>query len=538
MLSITRQQIAAAAGATSLVLLAACTSSNSGSNPARSGGATGSGGAATSVGASTGASTAADSNKTLTIAIATDPTSVEPCDTQSADGVGIIRRNVTEELTDIDPQTGKVAPELATSWTHDDPTTWTFKLRPGVKFQDGTPFDAAAAVFNINRTTQKSLSCLNLEALPSSMTATAVDPTTLKVVTGTPDPILPLEITWVEMVSTKTPANAKTSHPIGTGPYTFVSHTPGKDLKLERFAGYWGDKPQAAAVDYIFRNDSSVQAATVKTGEADIAVPIAPQDATNDDRTKPYTQDRVIFLRLDTDQSPLNNLQVRQAIGYAVNKDQIVSALMGKTGKPTDQMVAPSVNGYIASYKGPSYDPAKAKSLVSQAKGSGVNTGQQIQLVGRNGMFPGASDVLQAVVQNLNDIGLNVKLVMLDNNAYTNQIHAVKASGQPVTILAASSDNVTGDASFSVPKYISSKGSVSTVRDPQVDSLLDKAAAAEGDQRASLYQQAIQWEYEHDYAIAPIAEQFSLLLLGKGVEYQPNGMTGLELQASQVHITG
>ncbi|HEU5027326.1 MAG TPA: ABC transporter substrate-binding protein [Spirillospora sp.] len=516
MVSRRRQQAVLTVGAALLVALAGCTSSSG----------------------ATGTTISGDTSRTLKIAIPTDPTSLDPCDSQSADGVGTLRRNVTESLTDLDPGTGKVVPLLALSWKQDAPTTWTFKLRPNVKFQDGTPFDAAAAVFNVKRTMQPKLGCLNLENLPDPIMATAVDATTLKVVTKKPDPILPLRISWVDMVSTRTPMNAKTSHPVGTGPYAFVSRTTGTNMKFTRFAGYWGPKPQAAAVTYTFRSEASVRAATAKTGESDVAVPIAPQDATNDDRTRAYTQDRVFFLRLDTDKPPLNDLRVRQAIGCAIDKNKIVSALMGKTGKPTDQMLTPSVNGYIPGYKGPGYDPGKAKALLGQARGAGVDTAQQIELFSRNTLFPGSDDVLQAIVQNLKDAGLNIKLVELDDNAYKDKIHATHNSGQPVSMLAVSHDNALGDASFSFPKYLASSGSVSTIRDPRLDSLLDQADAAEGAKRASLYQQAAQWAYQRDVGIVPIAEQFSQLLLNKGVKYEPNGLTGLELQASQVHFMG
>ncbi|WP_416970818.1 ABC transporter substrate-binding protein [Streptomyces sp. 4F14] len=492
---------------------------------------------ACSAGPTAGGGSAGRAANALTIAIPTDPTSLDPCDSQAADGVGTLRRNVTESLTDVDPAGGGVVPLLALSWRQDTPTTWTFKLRPNVRFQDGTPFDAAAAAFNVKRTMQPDLGCLNLGNIPDPFTATAVDATTLKVVTKGVDPILPLRIGWIDMVSTRTPMNAKTSHPVGTGPYTFVRRTPGTDLEFKRFDGYWGTKPQAATVRYVFRSEASVRAATAKAGEADIAVPVALQDAVEGDRTRSYTQSRVFFLRLDTDKAPLNDLRVRQAIGYAIDKDKIVTALMGKTGKPTGQMVTSSVNGYIPDYKGPAHDPDKAADLIRQARAAGVDTGKRIELISRTTLFPGSGDVLQAVIQNLQDAGLDIRLVELDDNAYKDKIHATNSSGQPVSMTAVSHDNAFADASFSFPKYLASTGTVSTIRDPHLDALLRGAAVAAGGKRADLYQEAARWAYERDAAIVPVAEQFSLLLLNKGVEYQPNGLTGIELQAAQVELT-
>jgi peptide/nickel transport system substrate-binding protein len=356
-------------------------------------------------------------------------------------------------------------------------------------------------------------------------------------VTKQPDPILPLRISYADLVSPKTSMTAKTTHPVGTGPYEFASRTPGQNMKFKRFAGYWGAKPQAANVTYIFRSENAVRADTAKTNEAGIAVPIALQDATSNSRTRQYTQDRVFFLRLETNKAPLNDIRVRQAIGYAIDKNKIVGALMGKGGKPTDQMLAPSVNGYIPGYQGPSYDLGKAKSMLAAAKSSGVDTSKQIKLITRGTLFPGSDDVLQAVVQGLNDAGLNVKMIDLDDDAYLTQLKAPNNTSQPVNMMAVTHDNESGDASFSFPKYLGSTGAVSTIHDPQLDTLLNQANLAEGAQRASLYQQAARWEYEHDAAIVPIAEQFSVLLLANGVEYTPNGLTGIELKASDVHFT-
>lgn len=488
-------------------------------------------------GSSKSPSAASNNDKKLIIAVAVDPTSLDPCDTQAANGVGVIRENVTQPLTDVDAKSGQVIPVLALSWTHDDPNDWTFKLRPNVKFQDGTAFDATTAATSLNRTLDPKLNCLNLENFPDPLKFTAVDSLTLKVTTPAPDPILPLRISYADISAPSTPAHAKTARPVGTGPYKFASRNPGQNLTFTRFDGYWGQKPQAASIEYIFRKEDSIRANTAKTGEASIAVPIALQDATSDDRTRTYTQDRVFFLRLETTKPPLNDIRVRQAIQVGVNKAQIVSALMGKGGQPYDQMIAPSVNAHIPNYKAPAYNADQAKSLIAQAKAAGVNTGAQISLITRASLFPGADDVVQAIGQNLNQIGLNIKITDLDDNAWLSQLQAPNNPSDPTNIMAVSHDNESGDASFSLPKYMASNGTVSTVRDPTLDNLLKQANLAEGEQRATLYQQAAQQEYDHDVAIIPIAEQFSLLILGHGVEYQPNGLTGIELKGTDVTFT-
>jgi peptide/nickel transport system substrate-binding protein len=474
-------------------------------------------------------------DRTLTIAIPTEPTSLEPCDTQAADGVGVIRGNVVESLTDIDPKTSKVIPLLATSWEQTAPTTWVFKLRQGVKYQDGTTFDASAAVYGIERTMDKTLNCLNQQEFPTPITAKAVDASTLEITTAQPDPILPLRISYADLASPKTPMDAKTSKPVGTGPYEYDSREVGTNFKIKRWAGYWGTKPEATEVTYIFRQEDSVRADTVKAGEADIAVPISSQYATTDDRTKPYAQNRVFFLRAKTDKAPLNDIRVRQAIAYAVDKDTIAKQLMDKIGKPFDQLVNHSVNGYIPDYVGPKYDVAKAKSLLAAAKADGVDTSIKINLDSRPDLMPNADEIVQAVAQNLTDAGFNIKYQNLGNAAWQ-ELNANPTKSDAVNIMAVSHDNVSGDAVFSFPKLIATGGINSTVSDPKVDDLLAQANVASGDERAALYQKAALTEYTDDAAIIPVAEQFSLLLLGKNVEYTPNGLTGVQLHIADVHF--
>ncbi|OLT04015.1 hypothetical protein BJF90_24175 [Pseudonocardia sp. CNS-004] len=106
----------------------------------------------------------------LTIAVAVEPVSLDPCDTQDAANAVVLRTNVTEALTRIDPDTGAVAPFLAESWQQVDERTWRFSLRSGVRFHDGTPFDATAAATSINRVVDPELNCQNLDQFPYPIT--------------------------------------------------------------------------------------------------------------------------------------------------------------------------------------------------------------------------------------------------------------------------------------------------------------------------------------------------------------------------------
>lgn len=481
-----------------------------------------------------GGTGAAPADGNLTIVVAVEPVSLDPCDTQDAANAVVLRSNVTESLTRIDPDSGEVEPLLAESWTQKDDNTWTFTLRQGVTFQDGTPFDAAAAAASINRVVDPELNCQNLDQFPYPLTATAVDATTLDITSETPDSILPLRISYADIGAPSTPEDSKTTEPVGTGPFAFADRVQGESVSLTRYDGYWGDASEATGVRYLYRSEPSVRAGMARTGEASIAVPVSVQDATDDDRTREYSDNRVFFLRTPTEKAPFTDIRVRQAAAYAIDKDTIVGTLMERSGEPTDQIVASTVNGFVEDYEGPGYDPDRAKQLLAEARADGVDVDAAFDLVTRPDLFPGSDEVIQYIHQNLQAVGFNVDILSLDTDAWLQLLRAPFPADQKPNIIAISHDNVTGDASFTFPKYMASEGSNSTIRSPEVDDLLQRAELAVGDQRAQLYREAASYEYDDIAGFLPIALQSKLLMLGPGIEYEPNGLTGVELRVSDI----
>ena len=484
----------------------------------------------------------------LTIAAQAEPSNVEPCNSQDARAV-VLRHNVVQPLTDLDPKTGDVVPELALSWERQDPTTWIFKLRPKVTFHDGAPLNAAAAVFGLNRTLNEAAlkDCTTRGKVNTKVTPSVVDDLTLKVVTEKPDPILPRELSFVDLVSPNTPTTGFTDHPIGTGPYTWGSWNRGQFLEINRWDGFWGEKPAPTKVRVVARTEASVRANMVKTGEADIAFPVAEVDATQDDRTRPFTENRVFFLRLPIQTAPFTDLRVRQAVGYAINKAQLASAILKRTGRPADQIVTESVNGFVPGYQGLPFDPAKAKDLVAAAKADGVPVDAPVDLVTEGGKFAGSDEIVQAAQQMLQAAGLNVHMRTVELGAWNTLLRkppgsAPKTFGQfppnqTPTILTVSHDNVAGDAAFTFPNYLTSKGCCTTANNPQVDQLVSQALAADGAERARLFQQAAQTEYTQEAALVPLVEQLSLMLVSDRIDYRPNGLTGAQLLLKDVSLT-
>ena len=472
----------------------------------------------------------------VTIALAAEPVSLDPCDSQDALNATVLRGNITESITRIDAESGDIVAGLAETWEQVDETTWIFHLREGVSFHDGEAFTAEAAALAIQRVQNPDLSCQNFDELPYELATNIVDEFTLEVISSEPDPILPLRMTWVDVGSPAADPDAKTLEPAGTGPYAFVSRVQGEEIVVERNDDYWGDAPQVEEARYVFRVEPAVRAGMVTAGEADLAVPISVQEGTEDDRTRPYNDNRVFFLRTHTDRAPFDDIRVRQAVAMAIDKDSIVGTLMENSGTPYDQMISSTVNGYLDDYAGLEHDPDAARALLDDAAVDGVAIDTEFDLVTRPDMFPGSDEVIQAIAQNLEDVGLSVNILSLDTDAWLQLLRAPFPPEQKPTIVAASHDNITGDASFTFNSYVLSTGPNSTIRSSEIDELLAQADRASDGERASFYQDAARVLYEDVAAIIPIAEQNKLILLSDRVEYAPNGLTGIELRLSEISL--
>lgn len=482
------------------------------------------------------------SDKPITVVLAIELDSLDPCDTQPAQNANVVRGNVFESLTRVSPVDGKVAPLLAESWTQTSDLVWEFKLKKGIKFHDGTDFNAVAAAANIMRTQVgpdfPGLACLNSGQLPDPVKAEAVDDLTLRVTTTKVDPILPLRLSYVDIGDLASQSKPeKVLNPVGTGPYKFVSRTQGESVKLTRFDGYWGTAPQIKDVTYIVRKEASVRASMIETGEAQIALSIQAQDATEDERTVTFKDNRIFIMRPMTFKEPFKDPRVRQALSHAIDRDTIVPAILGITGAPYYQMLGPQVNAYIPGYddKAPKYDPEKAKELIAAAKADGHAVETPFEIVTRPDILPDGGELVQAIAQSLREVGLQANIKSVENTAWREFLRQPFPDDQPPTLQMISHDNTSGDASFSFPKYITCKGLNSAICSPEIDKLVAEAETSSGDKRTELYRKAAETLYKEGGMIG-IAEQIRLIMLGEGVHYTPNPLSGLEIRIADVRL--
>ena len=475
------------------------------------------------------------SSNTVRVVLGQEPPTLEACESNLTSTGVVVRSNVTEPLIERNPQSGELEPKLATEWKATSDTEWTLKLREGVNFQDGTPFNAEAAAFTIERAVNSKLGC-NVEGYvfgDADLAVKAVDATTLTVTTPEPDPILPLRLSFLEVIPTSTSTTEKVREPIGTGPYKIESWDAGQKITLSSWDGYWGDKPAYAKAEYQWRSESSVRAAMITSGEADVAMGLSPDDNIGDLGVD-YPNNETVALRMDANEAPLNDIRIRQAVNYAIDKEGIVNSLYQGKHQVAAQLVPEGIVGHNSELKGWPFDLDKAKSLVAEAKADGVDTSKQISLVVRSAQFPKITELGQVLQEQLSQAGLNVKLKMLETSQHLTYQVRPFAEDEGAVALMTQHGNQAGDAAFTVDQYMLSTGAQSYFGTPEFDAMIKKADAASGDERKKDFEDIFAYQNDKVVQFAHISHQTGIIGKAQSVTYTPNSSSGDELRVSEM----
>jgi peptide/nickel transport system substrate-binding protein len=488
-------------------------------------------------------------NRNVVIVLPDEPVELDACMMDNSYNGRILKQNIAETLTELDPDTGGLKPRLALSWEKVNDTTWRFKLREGVMFTDGVPFNATTAAQSIERTMSKELitgadgkkaglpcSTRNRYFATVSFAGKAIDPTTLEVTADQPVPILPLQMSVLGLVSPNQPKDKLTNEPVGTGPYLFDHWTAGQEVVLKRNPKYWGEKPQVEQATFIWRNESSVRAAMVKIGEADFAPVIAPQEATDPKLDVSYLNAETSWLKIDTATAPLDDVRVRRALNYAVDRGALRGTIFPKDVLPATQLVIPAIAGHnheIDKKVWP-YDPAKAKQLIAEAKAAGTPVDKEIQIIGRINIYPNAQEAMEAMAGMFSAVGLNIRLQMLEVAQWTSINRRPFKEGRPPVLLQTMHDNNIGDPVFSVNPRYGCEGISANLCNPEVERLTKLASQQSGEERVKTWQQLLGFLYEE---VVPDVNMFHMVgysRVGPRIDFKPTVATNSELQISQM----
>jgi peptide/nickel transport system substrate-binding protein len=308
---------------------------------------------------------------------------------------------------------GNFVPGLATAYeVAPDGKSITFTLRKGVKFHDGSDFDANAAKWNLEISKKSRLA--GTESWVSLPSVDVVDDYTvrinLKVYTNTL--IYQLASNASKMVSQaaveKNGVDWAHTHPVGTGPFKFVSFTPDVDIKYERNDEYWGGKPYLEGIEFVLIKDDMAKSAALQSGAVDMLFMITSETGIAL-REKGYYVNFgspvVIGIVPDSANadSPLSNIKVREAVEYAIDRNAL-KELGNGFWEAANQPCTPNAPGYIANFEGRKYDPEKARQLLAEA---GYANGFNAKLIfNQSNLQP--PDAMVAVQQFLGKVGITV----------------------------------------------------------------------------------------------------------------------------------
>ena len=373
---------------------------------------------------------------TISVGMALEPTHLDPTAGAAAAIDEVTYANVYEGLTRID-STGTVQPALAKSWTiSDDGLTYTFTLNTGVKFHDGTDFNADDVVFSFNRAMGENSVNAQKGLFKTIQSVKALNPSTVQFTLSQPTGALLFNLGWGDAVIIA-PESAETNktNPIGTGPFKFGKWVKGDRIELVKNNTYWGDTNVLDKATFKFIADPSAALSALMAGDVD-AFPNFPTPENipmlqSDPRFTVVigSTEGETILSTNNAKAPFDNIKVRQAIAHGINRRAIIDGAMFGQGTPIGSHFAPHHPAYIDLTKRYAHDTAKAKALLKEA---GYPNGFDATLTLPPPSYARRSG--EIIANDLKKIGIRLKIIPVEWGVWINDVF--KAKNYDLTIVS------------------------------------------------------------------------------------------------------
>jgi len=436
-----------------------------------------------------------------------EPKALDPAAVTAVNDFRILM-NVYDGLVRYKDGTLEVEPALATDWEiSEDGTEYTFSLRDGVKFHDGSPFDAEAVKFNFDRMLDESHPYYDTGPFPLSFFFSAieevevVDPMTVKFVLNEPYAPFLSNLAYptgliVSPAAVEEHGSEFGRNPSGTGPFKFAEWRPNEAVVVEANPDYWDGAPQLEAVVFRPITDASTRTAEMLAGGIDLMVEVPPVALSQfqGDSYRLYEQagPHLWFLILNAKEGPFADKLVRQAANYAINKEAIVNEVLEGTAEvaagPTPPAFAWAYNEDLEPYP---YDPEKARELIAEAGADGAELTFYVTEGGSGMLDPVAMGT--AIQADLQAVGFDVTIETYEWNTFLGEVNPglegkadmaemAWMTNDPDTLpfLALRSEAFPDQGGFNSGYY----------SNPEVDKLLEQARrATDQDERARLYKE-------------------------------------------------
>lgn len=386
-------------------------------------------------GSSTGTSTAPKPNDTLIYAQGAEPRGLDPALVDDGESAKVMS-NIYEGLLKYNKDSTKLEPSLAKSWdVSPDGLSYTFHLQQGVKFQDGTDFNADAVKVNIDRQLPPQVTADMAYAsfvYGSVKNVEVVDQNTVKVNLTSPSTPFLSNLAMIMAAPVISPKALKDNKnnvnqaPIGTGPYKFVKWEKDQNIVLVRNDEYWATKALTKNVIFKFIKDNSARVVALNNGEADMIDGIDPTvvkqitDVGNKIFQAPGMN--INYMAYNTSRKPFNNSKLRVALSQAINVPEMVKSLYQSYSEPATSILPTFMDGYDKSISQVAYDPAAATKTVKDA---GLTSVHMITYTNPRPYNAATGQVLAEAIQGyLSKAGVTVKIDSYDWTTYKAKVKA------------------------------------------------------------------------------------------------------------------
>jgi peptide/nickel transport system substrate-binding protein len=358
--------------------------------------------------------TASAAETKLTVAVQTLPAALGNVHRSTSSSELYTWSAIFEPLTMVEAD-GSVSPWLMESWEAVNPTTWHFKLRQGVSFQNGEPFNADAVINTVTYLTSEAGLRESLSRVVSSISGVkALGPYEVEITTHYPNLMLPAELGIIRMVAPRQwrelGADGFAREPIGSGPYKVEDWSAGK-IELSAFHNVW-NAPGVDALDIIQLGDPTTRTQAILAGSADIAIVIGPDEvialqAAGHTHHVSQGAGAMGVAWLPAVSGPIADVRVRRALNHAVNREAYIAALLNGGTQPATQATPSNAVGWDPSLPAWDYDPGKAKAMLDEA-----GYGNGFKLVAELATGGAAADgaIYQIIAQDLARIGVTFEV--------------------------------------------------------------------------------------------------------------------------------
>lgn len=413
----------------------------------------------------------ADKSNEVVVALAGDPVTLDPQNTRE-NLSNVATTQIYENLVAFNEEM-EIVPRLATEWTSSNgDLEWTFTLREGVKFHDGTDFNAEAVKKSFERVTKEDNNLSRYSLIgPYLEKIEVVDEYEVKfVLSETYGPILnALAHPGNAIISSKSideHYDRIDDAPVGTGPFKFKEWVPGDYLEYEVYEEYWGEKAKINKLVFKTVQENSSRVVMLENGEADVIdpIPISDIERLNNDSNVSVNEvpsNEFLYVGINNKSDVLTDKRVRQALNYAIDKEQLVDKIFQGYSKVSTAAIAEGTWGHsdVGSYP---YDIEKAKELLAEA---GVKEGTKLRLWTTDGNIIMDRQVAEYLQNSIQQIGFEVELSKFEIGSYLDALNDenaydlyLRAGGPPTNdadwVLRAllTTDNFNNNSNFSNEK--------------------------------------------------------------------------------------